>query len=41
MNGVIALYEVSLLYYQMITNGAVNRNLASVINNSNNSSKCL
>ena len=38
MSGVMRLYEVSLLYYQM-TNIAVNRNLASVINNWNNSSK--
>ena len=29
----MTLYEVSLLHYQMITNGVVNRNLASVINN--------
>ena len=41
MNGMMTLYEVPLLYYQMITNGAVNRNLANVVNNSNNSSKCL
>ena len=38
--GVITLYEVSLLYYQKTTNSAVNRNLASVINNWNDSSKC-
>ena len=37
--GVITLYEVSLLYYQKTTNSAVNRNLASVINNWNDSSK--
>ena len=34
------LYEVPLLYYQKTTNRAVNRNLASVINNWNDSSKC-
>ena len=39
MYGVITLYEVSLLYYQKTTNSAVNRNLASVINNWNDSSK--
>ena len=33
MYGVMALCEVSLLYYQKKTNSAVNRNLASVINN--------
>ena len=31
-------YKVSLLYYQMATNSAVNKNLACVINNCNNSS---
>ena len=31
------LYEVSLFYYQMTTNSVVNKNLASVINNWNNS----
>ena len=40
MYGVMTLYEMSLLYYQNITNSAVNRNLASVINNWNDSSKC-
>ena len=40
MYGVMALYEVSLLYYQKTTNSAVNRNLASVINNWNDSSNC-
>ena len=39
MYGVMALYEVSLLYYQKTTNSAGNRNLASVINDWNNSSK--
>ena len=33
MYGVTTLYEVSLLYYQKTTDSAVNRNLASVINN--------
>ena len=33
MYGVMTLYKVSLLYYQKTTNSAVNRNLASVINN--------
>ena len=32
------LYELSLLYYQMTTDSAVNSNLACVINNCNNSS---
>ena len=36
----MTLYEVSLLYYRKTTNSAVNRNLASVINNWNDSSKC-
>ena len=40
MYGVMTLYETSLLYYQKTTNNAVNRNLASVINNSNDFSKC-
>ena len=31
-------YKVSLLHYQMTTNSAVNRNLACVINNCDNSS---
>ena len=31
MYGVMTLYEVSLLYYQKTTNGAVNRNLPSAI----------
>ena len=39
MYGVMALYEVSLLYYQKTANSAGNRNLASVINDWNNSSK--
>ena len=39
MYGVMTLYKVSLLYYQK-TNSAVNRNLASVINNWNDSSNC-
>ena len=33
MYGVMTLYKVSLLYYQKTINSAVNRNLASVINN--------
>ena len=33
MYGVMILYEVSLLNYQKTRNSAVNRNLASVINN--------
>ena len=33
MYGVMTRYEVSLLYYQMTTNSAVNRNIASAINN--------
>ena len=37
----VTLYEVSLLYYQMTTNNVVNRNLARVISDQNNSSKCL
>ena len=40
MYGYMTLYEVSLLYYQKTTNSAVYRNLASVINNWNDSSKC-
>ena len=40
MYGVMTLYQLSLLYYQMTTTSAVNRNLASVINNWNDSSKC-
>ena len=36
----MTFYEVSLLYYQKTTNCAENRNLASVINNWNDSSKC-
>ena len=40
MYGVMTLYEVSLLDYQMMTNSAVNRNLIHVINNSNNYSYC-
>ena len=39
MYGVMALYEVSLLYYQKTANSAGNRNIASVINDWNNSSK--
>ena len=35
------LFEVILLYYQMTTNKAVNRNLTSVMNNWNHSSKSL
>ena len=31
-------YKVSMFHYQMTTNSAVNRNLACVINNCNNSS---
>ena len=38
--GVLTLYKVSLLSYQKTTNSAVNRNLASVINNGNDSSIC-
>ena len=41
MYEVTTLYEVSNLYYQMTAKTAVNKNLASVINNWNNSSKCL
>ena len=33
MQEVKTLYEVSLLHYHMTANSAVNRNLASVINN--------
>ena len=33
MYGVMTLYEMSVLYYQKTANSAVNRNLASVINN--------
>ena len=40
MYGVLTLYKVPLLYYQKTTNSAVNRNLASVINNWNDFSKC-
>ena len=46
MYGVMALYNVSLLYYQktmnsaVTINDAVNRNLASVINNWNDCSNC-
>ena len=40
MYGVFTLYKVSFLYYQKIKNSAVNINLASVINNWNDSSKC-
>ena len=36
----MTLYEASLLYYQKAASSAVNRNLASVINNQNDSSKC-
>ena len=38
MYGVLTL--LPLLYYQKTTNSAVNINLASVINNWNDSSKC-
>ena len=38
MYGVLTL--LSLLYYQKTTNSAVNRSLASVINNWNDFSKC-
>ena len=38
MYGVLTL--LPLLYYQKTTNGAVNRRLASVINNRNDFSKC-
>ena len=41
MYGVMTLYEASFPYYQMTTNSAVNRKLAPVVNNWNNSSKCL
>ena len=41
MHGVMILYEVPLLYYQVTTNSAVNRTLACVINNWNSFSKCL
>ena len=40
MEGVLTLYKVSLLYYQMTTNSAVNRNLTSIIKNWNNCSEC-
>ena len=40
MYGVITLYEVLLLYYQKTRNIAVNRNLASVTNNWNDSLGC-
>ena len=40
MYGVLTLYKLSLLYYQTATNSAVKRNLASVINDWNDSSKC-
>ena len=40
MYGVMTLYEMSVLYYQKTANSAVNRNLASVINNWNDFSKC-
>ena len=36
----MTLYEMPLLSYQIATNSTENRNLASVINSSNNSSKC-
>ena len=38
--GVMTIYDVSLLYYQKTANSVVNRNLASLINNWNDSSKC-
>ena len=41
MYGVMTLDEVSLLCYQMTTNNAINKNIASVINSWSNSSKCL
>ena len=40
MEEVLTLYKVSLLYYQMTTNSAVNRNLTSIIKNWNNCSEC-
>ena len=40
MYGVMTLYSVSLLYYLKTTNSAVDRNLASLINNWNDSSNC-
>ena len=39
MYGVMKLCEEPFLYYQKTTNSAVNRNLGSVINNWNDSSK--
>ena len=38
--GVMTLHEMSLLNCQKTTNSAVYRNLASVINNWNDSSNC-
>ena len=40
MYGVLTLYKVPLLYYLKTTNGAVNRNLASLIDNWIDSSEC-
>ena len=40
MYGVMTVYEVSLLDHQKTTNSAVNRNLANVIKNWNDSCKC-
>ena len=40
MYGVLTLYKMSLRYYEKTTNSAVNENLARVINDWNDSSKC-
>ena len=39
MHGAMTLSEVLLLYYQKTRNSAMNRNLASAINNWNDSSR--
>ena len=41
MYGLMALYQVPLVYYQIATNSAVHGNPAHVTNNWNNFSKCL
>ena len=40
MYRVMALYEVSLFYYENTANSTINRNLGSVISNWNDFSKC-
>ena len=40
MYGMMTFYEVSLLYYQIGTNSALSGDLARVINNWNDFSKC-